>query len=204
MKILATAALAVCVNAGFAQSPTTAPATPAAAAPSAAKKELIAKLIQLQQPGVENIARMLIQQPVGQLMQGAGQALQTQVPTDKREAAAKAIEAEVRKFVDDAVPMVKDKGAKMSASVWAPMLDEKFSEDELKQVIAWLESPASKKYLQIGAEMQNALGQKLMADVGPSLDTKFKTLQASIAKHLGITPKPASPATTPATAPAKK
>ncbi|WP_310385709.1 DUF2059 domain-containing protein [Roseateles sp.] len=197
MKILATAALAVCVNAGFAQAATPA-ATPTAAAPSAAKKELIAKLIQLQQPGVENIARMLIQQPVGQLMQGAGQALQTQVPAEKREATAKAIEAEVRKFVDDAVPMVKDKGAKMSSSVWAPMLDEKFSEDELKQIIAWLESPASKKYQQIGAEMQNALGQKLMAEVGPGLDTKFKTLQQSIAKQLGVTPKPAAPAAAPA------
>jgi hypothetical protein len=194
MKILATAALAVCVNTGFAQAATTAPATaPAAAAPSAAKKELIAKLIQLQQPGVENIARMLIQQPVGQLMQGAGQALQSQVPADKREAAAKAIEAEVRKFVDEAVPMVKDKGAKMSASVWGPMLDEKFSEEELKQIIVWLEAPVSKKYQQISGEMQNALGQKLMADVGPTLDGKFKTLQTSIAKHLGITPKPAAP-----------
>jgi hypothetical protein len=199
MKILATAALAVCVNTGFAQAATTAPAaTPAAAAPSAAKKELIAKLIQLQQPGVENIARMLIQQPVGQLMQGAGQALQTQVPAEKREAAAKSIEAEVRKFVDEALPMVKDKGAKMSAGVWAPMLDEKFSEEELKQIIVWLESPASKKYQQIGAEMQNALGQKLMAEVGPGLDTKFKTLQQSVAKQLGITPKPAASAPAPA------
>ncbi len=199
MKVLAAAALALCVNAGFAQAATTAPAT-TAAAPSAAKKELIAKLVQLQQPGVENIARMLIQQPVGQLMQGAGQALQTQVAADKREATAKAIEAEVRKFVDEAVPMVKDKGAKMSAGVWGPMLDEKFSEEELKQIIVWLESPASKKYQQISGEMQTALGQKLMADVGPALDGKFKTLQTSVAKHLGITPKPA----TPAAAPAKK
>lgn len=197
MKILAAAALAVCVNAGFAQAAAPA-ATPTAAAPSAAKKELIAKLIQLQQPGVENIARMLIQQPVGQLMQGAGQALQAQVPVEKREATAKAIEAEVRKFVDDAVPLVKDKGAKMSASVWAPMLDEKFSEDELKQIIAWLESPASKKYQQLGAEMQNALGQKLMAEVGPGLDTKFKALQQSVAKQLGVTPKPAAAPAAPA------
>ena len=197
MKILAAAALAVCVNAGFAQGAATAPAT-TAAAPSAAKKELIAKLIQLQQPGVENIARMLIQQPVGQLMQGAGQALQTHVAADKREAVAKSIEAEVRKFVDEAVPMVKDKGAKMSASVWAPLLDEKLNEEELKQVIAWLESPASKKYQQLGGEMQNALGQKLMAEVGPALDTKFKALQQSVAKQLGVTPKPAAAPAAPA------
>lgn len=195
LKILAAATLIACAGTSFAQGAST-------STPSAAKKELIAKMIQLQQPGVENIARMLIQQPVGQMMQGAGQALQTQVPAEKREAAAKAIEADVRKFVDEAVPLMKDKGAKLSAATWGPILDEKFSEEELKQIIAWLDNPVSKKYQQVSPEMQNALGQKLMAEAGPTLDAKFKTLQQATAKNLGITPKPAASA--PAAAPAPK
>ena len=42
------------------------------------------------------------------MMQAAGQALQ-QMPADKREAAAKRIDADAKKFVDEAVPIVRDR-----------------------------------------------------------------------------------------------
>jgi hypothetical protein len=44
------------------------------------------------------------------------------------------------------------------------VLEEKFTEDELKQLIAWLESPVNKKYQQLAPEMSNSLGQKLAAE----------------------------------------
>ena len=189
LKILAAASLIALSNTAFAQAASAPVAAAPAAAPSAAKLALINKLIQLQQPGVENIGRMLLQQPVGNLMQGAGQALQ-QMPTDKREATAKAIETDVRKFVDDTVPLMRERGARLAGATWTPLMDERFTEDELKQTIAWLESPVSKKYQQLGTDMQQALAQKMVADTRSTVEARLKTLEQTIAKHLGLTPKP--------------
>jgi hypothetical protein len=200
MKMLAVAALLCSASLSFAQGAT--PASTPAQTSSPAKKELIAKLLLLQQPGIEMLTRNILQQPLAGLMQSAGGALQ-QVPADKREAVGKAIEADLRKFFDDNAPMMKERAIKLSPTTIGVVLDERFSEDELKQVLAWLESPVSKKFGQVNGELQKVLTEKLMADVGGTLDTRFKTLQQGIAKQLGVTvPKAATPA--PAASAAKK
>ncbi len=192
LKMLAVAALLCSANLSFAQG--AAPASTAAQASSPAKKELIAKLLVLQQPGIEMLTRNILQQPLAGLMQSAGGALQ-QVPADKREAVGKAIEADLKKFFDDNAPMMKERAIKLSPTTIGVVLDERFSEDELKQVLAWLESPVSKKFGQVNGELQKVLTEKLMADVGGTLDTRFKTLQQGVAKQLGVTaPKAAAPA----------
>lgn len=193
LKTLAAATLVVTCHAGFAQ----AVSTPS----SAAKKELIAKLVAIQKPGAELLGQQTLQLPVQRLMQGALQALQ-QMPTEKREPAAKAIEAEVKKFIDDNTPMMKERAVKLSPSTIGPILEEKFSEDELRQLLAWLESPVSKKFNQISNELGKALQEKLLADAGPTLETRFNALQQSTAKHLGLNPQAAPAASKPA--PVKK
>lgn len=198
LKILAAASVLALTQTVFAQAASS--ATPVA--PTATKTALINKMILLQQPGVENIARMLIQQPLGNMMQGVGSALQ-QMPTDKRDATAKLIEVDVRKFADEMVALLRDRGVKTASATWTPILDERFSEDELKQVIAWLESPASKKYQQAGSDMQNALGQKMVADSRNTVEARLKTLEQTVTKTMGLSPKPATPAA-PAASGAKK
>jgi hypothetical protein len=141
------------------------------------KKELVAKLLQLQQPGIENAARELASRPAMQLMQAAGAALQAQVPAEKREAAAKSMEADAKKYVDEAVPLMREQALKLAPSTYGAGLEEKFSEDELKQLIAWHESPVSRKYQQAVPELQNGFAQKLIAAAGPQLDPKIQALQ---------------------------
>ena len=199
IQTFAIAALLVGAGSAFSQAASTA----AAPASSAAKKELVTKLVQLQQQDLENIAKMLIQQPLGNLMQRAAGELQNQPAGAKRDATAKAIEGEIRKFVDETVPLMRDRGSKLSATVWPPLLEEKFSEDELKRITAWLEDPVSKKYAQLGGEMQNALAQKLVADTRTTVETRLKALEQTVAKQLGITP-PAAPAASAAAKPVKK
>jgi uncharacterized protein len=185
IKLLAAVATLACASVAIAQGPAPTPSSPA-------KKELIAKLLQHQQQGVDMLARNMLQAPVAQLMQGAGGMLK-QMPADKREAAAKAIEADVKKFIDENAPFLRDKATKLAPSTVGAILDEKFTEDELKQVVAWMDSPVSKKFAQLGPDMQKALGDKLLADNGALLDTRFNALQQSVAKHLGVaTPGAAS------------
>jgi len=173
----------------------------AMAEPSPAKKALIDKIVALQQQGLaEGLTGNIIQGPLSQLTQAGRQALQN-VPAEKREATAKAMDAELKKFVDENVPYLKDKISKAVPTTASALLDERFNEDELKQVLAWAESPVSQKFGLASVELQKAVAQKVMTEAGPTLDGRLKTLQASLAKQLGIAPppvgasKPAAPAT---------
>ncbi|MDZ4144898.1 MAG: hypothetical protein U1D29_10265 [Burkholderiales bacterium] len=182
-----------------AQSPA-APAAPATAAPatsSTAKKDLAARIIKLQQPAVEGLARSLVEQPAADLMERAALALPQRVAPDKRESTARDIQADVKKFVDDTVPLVRERAIKVAPLSAGALLEEKFTEDELRQVVSVLESPAFVKFQQIGPEMKNVLVEKLLADTRGTVEPRLRALEQSISKRLGIE-EPAA-----ATAPAK-
>ncbi|MGZ5250458.1 MAG: DUF2059 domain-containing protein [Caldimonas sp.] len=166
-----------------------------ATAQSATKKELVQKVLQLQQAEIENVARSVVERPAAQMMQEAGLAMQRQVPPDKREAMGKAIEAEVKKYVDEAYPLARERALRVAPSTIGAALEEKLTEDDLKQIVAWLESPVNKKYQQLGPEMRNAFIQKLLTEARPVVDPKVQALDGRIRVILGV-----PPATPPASA----
>jgi hypothetical protein len=191
-------ALALCLFTGAALAQST-PATPAA---SPAKKELVAKLLKLQQPGIEALARNLAEQPAAQFLNQASMVLQTRVAPEKREAVAKEIGNDVKAYTAEAVPLVRDRAIKLAPSTAGKLLEEKLSEDELKQVVGMLESPVYAKYMQLSGDLQKALLEKLVAETRPAIEPKLKTLEANIGKRLnaatgapaGGPAKPAAPA----------
>ncbi|HEY4067827.1 MAG TPA: DUF2059 domain-containing protein [Burkholderiaceae bacterium] len=189
-RIFAAALLASAVLLAHAQSP--APAASAAAA-SPAKKALVAKVIALQQPLYEGISREIVMRPAMQLGQQANGVLQG-VPADKREAMTKNIDADIRKYIDESVPLLRDRAVKLAPDTLGPILEAKMSEAELKQLAEWLASPAAKKYDQIGGEIQQALGQKLFAEAGPLLTPKLQALEGKVRTTLGLPPPGAAPA----------
>ncbi|MDP2366675.1 hypothetical protein [Rhodoferax sp.] len=161
---------------------------------NAVKKELVAKVLLLQQPAIEQAARALAERPAMLVMQQAGQALQTRVAPDKREAMGKEIQADVKKYVDEAVPLVREQAVKLAPAAIGPLLEERFTEDELKQLIGIMESPVSRKFAQMGGEMQKALVEKLVAQTKSEIEPKLKTLERSVAKRLGLPLLPAGAA----------
>jgi hypothetical protein len=182
------------------------PAKPAPAAASApaspAKKALVKRVIELQQPGIEAMARALVEQPAGAIMQQVGRTLQTNVPADKREAVGREAEKDVRKFVDEVVPVVRKRAVEIAPGAIGPILEEKFTEDELKQLVAWLDSPVSRKYQQLGGDMQKALSEPLIRDSRATVEPKMRALEESLMKRLGVSDAPASAASgKPAAAP---
>lgn len=156
----------------------------ASAPSSAAKKELVAKVLQLQQPGVNNVARQLVTQPAAQMMQQAGIALQQRVAADRREAVARDIQADMRKYAEEMGPVAQEKANKLAPGVLGPILEEKFSEDELRQLIAIIESPVNRKYQALGPEMQKTLADKLVAEMRPAMEPKLRALQKTVAGRL--------------------
>lgn len=179
LKMIALAALCMAALPAAAQ-PASSPAVAQTSTASPAKKELVQKLLLLQQPGIESVARGVVERPASQLMQAAVQALQTQVPPEKREAAGRSIETDVKKFVEESVPLLRERAVKLAPTVLGPLLEDKLSEDDLKQLIAWFESPVNKKYQQIAPELQNNFSQKLIAEAGPLLDGKLQALQQKV------------------------
>ena len=165
-----------------------------------AKKELIAKLLQLQQSGIDNVGRALAGQTSQRVLQAAGQAI-PRLAADKREAAAKDVQADVKKFYDEIEPLLRKRAVDLAPATLAPVYEERFSEDELKQVIAWLESPVSKKFAQIDGEIAGTLAQKVVADTRGTIEPRLKALEASLAKRLGVTSPPNGGASAPKKAP---
>lgn len=165
------------------------------------KKELVARLLQLQQPSIEALARNIVERPAVQMMQSAGAAMQAQVPPSKRDAVAKSVDADIRKFVDEASPLLAERAVKLAPSVYGAQMEERFSEDELKQLIAWLESPVNKKFQQQLPELQNGFAQKLIGEAGPLLEPRLKTLQGKLQATLNAAAAPAAAASAPKGAP---
>ena len=163
-----------------------------------AKKELVAKILNLQQPAIENMARVLAEQPAGQMMQQASIVLQTRIAPDKREAVGKEIQADLKKYVDEAVPLVRERALKLAPSTIGVLLEEKFTEEELKQLVAIIESPVNRKFQQLGGDMQKVLAEKLVGETRSLIEPKVRALDQTIGKRLGIQPQPAAGAAAPA------
>jgi hypothetical protein len=159
-----------------------------------AKKELAARIVKLQMPGIEGLARSLAEQPAVALLERAGQILPARVPPERQEAVGKEIQADVKRFVDEAVPIVRDRAVKLAPATIGAVLEEKFTEDELRQVVSVMENPAWIKFQQLGPDMQKPLMEKLIAETRPQVEPKIKALEQSIARRLGIQEGAAAPA----------
>lgn len=165
---------------------------------SPAKKELVARILKIQQPAIDKMARGLVEQPLMPLLDRAEGALQQRVPADKREAVAKDIQADVRKFSDETTALVRDRAVKLAPTTAGPLLEEKFTEDELKQLVSMLESPLLARFQAAGGDVQRVLAEKVVADTRGQVEQRFRALEDTIAKRLGVPTNAAAPASKPA------
>ncbi|MCX7277682.1 MAG: hypothetical protein NTZ15_10230, partial [Burkholderiales bacterium] len=151
---------------------------------SSAKQELINKVLQLQQSAIDVVSRQLAEGPAIQLMQKAGPVVQFKIPPEKREAVAKDIQADLKKYVDEVTPLVRDRATKLAPVSVGTLLDERFSEDELRQLISVMESPVLRKFSQMNPEFQKVLVDKVIADTKGQIEPKLRALEASLNKRV--------------------
>jgi hypothetical protein len=151
-----------------------------------AKKELIARILKVQQPSLDLLSRELAKQPASELLGSAMEFVETQAPADKREALAKGLQEDGDKYMNEAYPLVRDRALKLAPATIGAVLDEKFTEDELKQVAAMMESPTYAKFQSLGGDMQRALVNKLVPELKPQMEPKLRSLDQAIAKRLGV------------------
>ena len=110
----------------------------------------------------------------------------------------------MRKYIEEAAPIVQSRAVQLAPSTIGVLLEERFTEDELKQVIAILESPVNRKFQSMGGDMQRAIGEKLIAETRGEVESKVRALDQTVARRLGITPASgAASGSKPAAAPKK-
>jgi hypothetical protein len=187
--------LALCTTGAWAQN---VPMPPAEAA-SPAKKELVQRLLKLQQPGIERLATAMTEEPAVVLADRASNLIVARVPKERQDAVAKDIQGEVQKYLKDTVPQVRKSAQQLAPTTIGPLLESKFSEDELRQVVGILESPAYAKYQQLSGEMQQSLQAKLVAETRASVEPRVQALEKAIGDRLQAATQ-AAPATPPAPA----
>ena len=201
----ARAARALALAAALAAATLPAAAQTAGDAPAGGRKEVVQKILQLQQPAVESTARQLVELPAAQLLQRAGPELQ-RLPADKREGVAAEIQSDARRYVEETLPVVRERALKAAPEVIGPILEARLSDDELRQVLQvmqLMESPAYRKYNSLGPELQRALSDRIVTDSRGVVEPKMRAFQESVAKRLGLPPR-TPPASTGGAATPKK
>jgi uncharacterized protein len=163
-----------------------------AVASAQSKKELVAKVLQLQQAGIEQVAGNIVMQPTQLMMVRAGQILQSRIPPDKRAAVAKDIQSDLKKYADQTVPPVRARAVELAPSTIGVVLDERFTEDELKQLITIIESPVNRKFMQLNGEMLKSLAEKLVPEFQTKIEANIRTLDRAVVERLGIQPPAAA------------
>ncbi len=172
------------------------PAAAQAATPSPAKQELVNRILQAQQGAVEAMARQLVERPALQLLQRAGQVVPARIEPERREAVGRELQEDARRFVEETYPLVRERALRLAPTTIGPLMADRMTEDELRQVLAIFENPAWRKFQGLGGEMQQALGQALVGEVREPLETRVRALDQTMARRLGIDPAaaPAAPA----------
>lgn len=149
---------------------------------SEAKARLIEHLLTVWHP--EDVAIVMVQRPAADALQQARIALQGRVTPEKRDATIKDMATDVQKYIDEATPVVRDSAKRSLATSVVPMLQQNFSEDELKQLIVLMESPVKKKFESLLPQMERALGEKVAKESRAVIDPKLQALTQAVGLKL--------------------
>ena len=150
----------------------------AAPAIDAEKQKLIDQVIAIWHP--ENSVLLAAQRPAAQAMEQSRIALQQkQLPQPKLEAALKDIAVDAQKYVDTINPLIATSARKAMPSTVVPLLAQTFTTDELKQLLALLQSPVKSKFEKILPQADQALGKKVQDDIGAEINKDIQTMNQS-------------------------
>jgi hypothetical protein len=110
--------------------------------------------------------------------------VQSRVPADKQDATMKDITAEAAKFVEQEAPALRTSTHAIVQGSVAPLLAQKFSEDELKQLAGILESPVLAKFEGIVPELKKAVGENVAKANAAQIQPKMTELQNRVGLKL--------------------
>lgn len=154
-----------------------------AAAQNDGKRALAVKLAQMQQkadgPGM---TEQLTASAVQPLLAGWSQRLDEAVPPAKQKEVREKLDVELKKFAESTQKAIEAQVAKAAEAALVPVFMEKLSEDEMKTVIAYMESPASAKFQALGPDAANAWAKRIIDATKPGVESSAKSFEAAASK----------------------
>ena len=126
----------------------------------------------------------MLREPVDNALRQSRAALQARTTPEKRDEALKDIEGYAKELLEKLLPKVLERSKKLTQTTVVPILSEKLTEEELRQVIAMLESPTKAKFEALVPEMQKALGTKLGEEQGGEVKPQMEEFQQRVGKRL--------------------
>ncbi len=148
------------------------------AAPDDEKKVLAQKVLNLWH--VEDQAIVMAQRPAQSAMVGASSGLQGRLTAAQQDAAMRDIAKDVQKYVDEVTPMAKSAAQKVKVPLLTHLLLQHFTVDELRQLVAFFESPVKKKFEGLLPELNKAYLEKV-SEVGlPTIQPKIDELNKAV------------------------
>ena len=159
-----------------------------------AKKALATKLAQMQaKSDGASMANQLTADAVQLPLATWSQRLDESVPPARQKDVRDKLDVELKKFADNTHKTIETQVNKAAESALVPLFMDKLSEDEMKTVITYMESPAAVKFQSLSADAGNAWAQKVIDATRPTVEANVKSFDAAATKIVG------APATPPAT-----
>ena len=151
-----------------------------ALADEASKRALAVKLAQLQQKNDKDaITAQLTASAAQPIIIHWSQELEKSVPAARQQDVRTKLDAELKKFTDKTEKNVGANAVSTAESALVPIFMEKLSEDELKAIVAYLESPASTKFQNLGVEAGNAWAKKIIDATKSAVESDAKAFDAA-------------------------
>lgn len=158
------------------------------------KQEWAAKVVTLQQgPELERLVGQLADSATQEVLQNWGPRLQSDVPKAKLQQATDDLNTELKKYYSDVSSAINSKVAKVSADALIPAYMERFTLDELKQLVAFFESSAIRKYQGSAPELGNLFVKQLIEATRADVTERVRQFDDAATKIVGTAPAPKAP-----------
>ncbi len=153
------------------------------------KIEWASKVVALQQgPELERLVAQLADSASQELIANWGPKLDSSVPKARLKKATDDLNAELTKYGDDTIKLINKQISRVSTDVLVPAYTERFSLEELKQLAAFFESPAIKKYQSLAPELGNVFVQKLVEASRADVAARGRQFDDVAVKIVGVSP----------------
>ena len=163
--------------------------TPSHAQSADSKIEWAAKVVALQQgPELDRLVEQLANSTTGELLQNWKPKVLASVPKPRQAQVNDELNAELKKYFDDVTRQIGAQVSKVSNDALVPAYIERFSIDELKQIAAFFESGAIKKYQATAPELGNIFIKQLVEATRADVAARANQFDSTAAKIIGTAP----------------
>jgi hypothetical protein len=133
---------------------------------------------------LDAVGVQMLNAPVAEMLRQSRVVVTSRIPAEKQEAVMKDLTAEATKFVEQETPPLRASTQAVVQSSVAPLLAQKFSVEELRQLAELLESPVLAKFETLVPEMKKTVGDNVAKANAAQIQPKMTELQSRVGLRL--------------------